>query len=206
MEIEGPAFAARTDIGAKLPVIAIASSAGGLRALGKLLVSLPEDLPAALLIVQHLDPSYPSMLVHLLSQQTALKVLQAVDGQLMQAGVAYIAPPNYHLFVNPGCLIGLSQAEKVHFLRPSADILFESVAQQHGKRAIAVILTGTGSDGSKGAIAIHNHGGVVIAQDKATSEFFGMPGSAAETGIVNYTLPLQEIGPALIALVNRGTL
>lgn len=97
--------------------------------------------------------------------------------------------------------ISLTQAELVHFVRPSADLLFESVAASSRERAIAVVLTGTGIDGSMGVGAIKKMGGTVIAQDEETSEFFGMPSAAIHTGNVDFVLPLEEIAPALVKLV-----
>ena len=122
----------------------------------------------------------------------------------MLSGRVFIAPPNRHLLVNSDATISLSQSELVHFVRPSADLLFESVAASYKDRAIAVVLTGSGSDGSMGVRAIKKMGGTVIVQDEKTSEFFGMPGAAIQTGNVDFILPLAEISPALVTLVMKG--
>jgi two-component system chemotaxis response regulator CheB len=122
----------------------------------------------------------------------------------MQSGTVYIAPPNNHLLINPDGIISLTQSELVHFVRPSADLLFESVAASYKDRAIAVVLTGSGSDGNLGVRAIKKMGGTVIAQDEASSEFYGMPGAAIQTGSVDFILPLEEIAPALVTLVMTG--
>jgi len=106
--------------------------------------------------------------------------------------------------VNPDGTLSLTQSKLVHFLRPSADLLFESVAASYGERAIAVVLTGTGSDGAMGVKAIKKMGGTVIAQDEATAEFFGMPGAAIQSGSVDFILPLDEIAIALVTLVMKG--
>jgi two-component system chemotaxis response regulator CheB len=118
--------------------------------------------------------------------------------------VAYIAPPNRHLLVRGGGRLSLADSKLVHFVRPSADLLFESVAGEHGDRAIAVVLTGTGSDGAMGASAVHSSGGTVIVQDPETAEFRGMPDAAVEAGAADFVLPLDEIAPVLHSLVSQG--
>src|SRR5262245_34127043 len=182
-------------------VVAIASSAGGLAALTSLVSGLPDDFPAALLVVQHLDPRHRSLMAEILSRRTALVVRQARDQDSIVAGTVYVAPPDNHLLANADGTLSLTQSELVHFVRPSADLLFESVAAAYRDRAIAVVLTGSGSDGSMGVEAIKKMGGTVIAQDEASSEFFAMPSAAIETGKVDFVLPLDEIGLALSSLV-----
>jgi two-component system chemotaxis response regulator CheB len=140
----------------------------------------------------------------ILSRRTELKVTQAQEGERLEIGTAYIAPPNRHMLVNSDRTISLTQSELVHFVRPSADLLFESVAASFKERAIAVVLSGTGSDGSMGVRAIKKMGGTVIVQDEKTSEFFGMPGAAIQTGCVDFILPLDEISAALETLVVKG--
>lgn len=140
----------------------------------------------------------------ILSRRTALEVKQAEEGDSIEPGKVYIAPPNRHLLVNPDGTLSLTQSELVHFVRPSADLLFESVAGSYKDRAIAVVLTGTGADGSMGVQAIDKMGGTVISQDRETSEFFGMPSAAIQTGTVDFILPLAEIASALISLVMQS--
>jgi two-component system chemotaxis response regulator CheB len=137
----------------------------------------------------------------ILSRQTALTVKQAEEGDLLTASTVFIAPPNRHLLVNSDGTVTLTQTELVHFVRPSADLLFESVAASYKDRAIAVVLTGTGSDGAMGVTAIKKMGGTVIAQNEATSQFFGMPSAAINTGSVDFILSLDEISSALVRLV-----
>jgi two-component system chemotaxis response regulator CheB len=199
-----PAETAVDDEPVGFQVIALAASAGGLDALSTVLARLPEDLPAALLVVQHLDRAHRSLLADILDRRSALHVEEAKTGAALHFGVAYIAPPDQHLLVNPDGHIVLTHSELVHFLRPSADLMFESVAGSYQRRAIAVVLTGTGSDGSLGVQAIKKTGGTVIAQDQATSDFFGMPGAAIDTGCVDYVVPLPEIAPLLIRLIEGG--
>jgi two-component system chemotaxis response regulator CheB len=185
-------------------VVALAASAGGLTALSEVLGALPADFAAAVVLVQHLDPRHRSLMADILARRTPLRVREARAGDRLGPGGVWIAPPDHHLLVNGDGTLSLSQTELVHFVRPSADLMFESMAAAFGDRAIAVVLTGTGSDGSMGVRAVKKRGGTVIAQDRATSEFFGMPGAAFKTGCVDFTLPLAEIAPALITLVASG--
>jgi two-component system, chemotaxis family, protein-glutamate methylesterase/glutaminase len=189
---------------AAFDAVALAASAGGLPALSQILASLPADFPATVVVVQHLDPRHRSLMADILSRRTRLQVKQAEEGDRLCASTVYIAPPDRHLLVNPDGTLSLSQSELVHFVRPSADLLFESVAASYRDRAIAVVLTGTGSDGAMGIQAIKKMNGTVIAQDEQTSEFFGMPGAAIQSGNVDFILPLDEIAAALVTLVVRG--
>ena len=182
-------------------IVALAASAGGLTALIEVLAHLPADFKAAIVIVQHLDPRHRSLMAEILSRRTLLKVVQAKQGDKLTPGTVYIAPPNNHLLVNSDGTASLSQSEMVHFLRPSADLLFESLAGSYKERAIAVVLTGTGSDGAMGVEAIQKMGGTVIVQDDKSAEFPGMPSAAIKTGNVDFILPLAEISSALLTLV-----
>jgi two-component system chemotaxis response regulator CheB len=186
---------------AAFDIVAIAASAGGLTALVKVLSTLPAEFPAAIAIVQHLAPEHRSLMAEILSRRTVLRVKQAEEGDFLAPGTAYIAPPNRHLLVNGDGTLSLSQSELVHFLRPSADLLFESVAATYKNRAIAIVLTGTGSDGAMGVEAIKKMGGTVIVQDVKTAEFSGMPSAAIQTGNVDFILPLDEISSALLILI-----
>jgi two-component system, chemotaxis family, protein-glutamate methylesterase/glutaminase len=185
-------------------IVAIAASAGGLSAVSNVLERLPANFPAAIAIVQHLAPAHTSLMAEILSRKTSLQVKQAEEGDLMTAGTVYIAPPNHHLLANPDKTLSITQTERIHFLRPSADLLFNSIAATYKDQAIAVVLSGTGNDGAMGVEAIHTMGGTVIAQDEETSEFFGMPSAAIQTGIVNFVLPLSQIADALMSLVRQG--
>jgi two-component system chemotaxis response regulator CheB len=187
----GPAF----------DVVALAASAGGLHAMSRILELLPADFPAAIVVVQHLDPRHRSLIAEILSRITPLRVKQAEEGEAVTPGTIYIARPDRHLLVNADHTLSLTQTELVHFVRPSADLLFESVAASYKDRAIGVVLSGSGSDATMGVQAIKKMGGTVIAQDRDTSEFFGMPGAAISSGSVDFTLPLKQIAMALVTLV-----
>jgi two-component system chemotaxis response regulator CheB len=185
----------------RFEVVALAASAGGVAALTAVLGALPADLPVPVLVVQHLDPRHETVLAEILDRRTGLTVRLASDGDVAKPRTVYVAPPNRHLLVDEHGVLSLSAAELVHFVRPSADLLFESVAGAYGDRAIAVVLTGSGSDGAMGLRAVKARGGTVIVQDVPSAEFSGMPRAAAETGTPDFVLPLDEIGPVLHRLV-----
>src|SRR5690242_21910949 len=147
-------------------------------------------------MVQHLDPRHRSVMADILARRTRLPVKQAAHGEEVQPGRAYIAPPNRHLLVNPDRTLSLTQTQLVHFVRPSADLLFESAAASFKERAIAVVLSGSGEDGAMGVQAIKKMGGTVIVQDARNAEFAGMPGAAYATGVADFVLALDEIAPA----------
>jgi len=184
-------------------IVAMAASASGLTALSHVLSRLPADFSAALVVVQHLDPRHRSLMAEILDKRTSLEVRQAQEGDLLRSGAVYIAPPDHHLLVNGDGRLSLSRSELVHFVRPSADLLFESVAASYQERAIAVVLTGTGSDGSMGIAAIKKLGGTTIAQDEQNAEYSGMPAAAVATKCVDFILTLDEIAAALITLVTN---
>jgi len=136
-----------------------------------------------------------------IGRQTRLPVAHAEEGIQLEADHVYLAPPNQHMLINRKGTLTLTDTELVNFVRPSADLMFESVAAAYGERAIAVVLTGSGHDGAMGVTAIKQRGGTVIAQDEASSEFFGMPSAAITTGAVDFVLPLDDIAPKLVTLI-----
>jgi two-component system, chemotaxis family, protein-glutamate methylesterase/glutaminase len=184
-------------------IVMLAASAGGLGALSRVLGSLPPDFPVPVVVVQHLDPRHRSLMAEILQRRTQLNVEQATEGAKLEPSTVYIAPPDEHLLVTPDGRLTLSHADLVHFVRPSADLLFESGAGAFPGRAIGVVLTGSGSDANMGVRAIEQTGGTVIAQDPDEAEFSGMPQAAIASGAVDFVLRLEEIAPALVALVMR---
>ena len=184
-------------------VVAVASSAGGVTALSRLLAALPGDLPVPLLVVQHLDPRHETVIADVLQRRSALRVKLAEEGEVAKPGIVYIAPPDRHLLVGADGVLSLSGSNLVHFVRPSADLLFESVAGAYGERAIACVLTGTGRDGAMGVTAVRSRNGTVIVQDPETAEFNGMPEAAVGTGEVDFILPLDEIPPVIVGLIHQ---
>lgn len=187
-------------------VIAMAASAGGLKALSVILGGLPADFPAAIAIVMHISPEHKSLLAEILDCRTPLEVKEVQTGDRLCHSRVFVAPPNHHIFVREGGDLELSSsaAEKVHYARPSAEPLFASVADVYGENAIAVVLTGGDGDGSIGVQIIKEKGGKVLAQDRSTSQDFSMPETSIKTGDVDFILPLNEIAPKLIELVGAG--
>jgi len=182
-------------------IVAVAASAGGILALTQVISELPADFPARVVVVQHLDPRHRSLMPQIFARRSNLPVVQAAHGMEIEPGHVYLAPPDHHLLINRDDTATLTHTELVNFVRPSADLLFESVAAAYGDRAIAVVLTGSGKDGSLGVTAIKSRGGTVIAQDEESSEFFSMPAAAIKTGSVDFVLSLDEIATALVTLL-----
>jgi two-component system chemotaxis response regulator CheB len=183
--------------------IGIAASAGGLTALTELLAGLPDDLSAAVAIVQHRVPAKDTHLQSLLSRRTLLPLAAACDRLLIQSGTVYVASSENHLTVTDDGRFSHEDGLRVHGLHSAANPLFQSASRVFRERAIAVVLTGNGSDGSEGVLAVSRMGGIVIAQDPATAEYIGMPQSAIDTGVVDYVIPLPSIAATLVEIV-RG--
>jgi len=179
-----------------MSIVGVGASAGGLEACRILFAALPIGQATAFILVQHLDPTHESMLVELLSEHTALTVVQAADGMRIERDHLYVIPPAAYLSVDHGRLC-LSAPLAPHGSRMPFDFLLKSLATDAGARAICVILSGTGTDGTLGAQAIHEAGGLVIAQAPEEAGFGGMPRSAILAGVVDRTLPLADIPAAL---------
>lgn len=187
------------------PVVALVTSAGGLDALSRVLAPLPADLPATVLVVQHHDPDKPSALVEILSERTALPVRAARDGDVLTVATVMIAPPAQHLLVTSEARLGLIRSGNLPPARPSADLLLATLAVTCGPRALAVVLTGKGTDAQAGIRAISHCQGTVFAQSQLSAEHFGMPGAAIDTGLVHRVLPLHDIPHAVADHVRAHT-
>lgn len=183
-------------------VVVIAASAGGIGALTDVISSLPSDLPAAVLVVQHLRSERETRLHKYLSRKSLLHVRLAQDGMAIEKGVVYIAEPGKHLFVKNNRL-ALSMEEPLNYVRPSADHLFSSAASVFGSDVIGVVLTGTGRDGVDGCKEIKANGGITIAQDEKTSRYFGMPKAAIDAGVIDYVLPISKIANRIVEILEK---
>jgi len=184
------------------PCVIMAASTGGPAALLALVPRLGADFAAAMLIVQHMPAPYTSAFAGELAGRCAVKVKEAVHGEWLERGVVYVCPGSHHLTLAPAGRIVLHAPPTRDSECPSADLAMMSMARRVGARSVGVILTGMGRDGAAGARAIRRAGGLVIAQDEATSVVFGMPRAAAEAGAVNAVLPLDDIPSMLNGYVD----
>jgi two-component system chemotaxis response regulator CheB len=183
-------------------LIVIGASMGGMRALETVLGALPPDFPVPIAAVLHRSVDSSDRLRLILQRHTQLRVEEPQDKDPLQPGCAYVAPPDYHLLVEPGSL-ALSTDAPVSHARPSIDVLFETAAEVYRSRLIGVVMTGANSDGSRGAARIAARGGRVIIQDPETAESPVMPRAAAAAVPAARVLPLPEIPRALVDLVSQ---
>ena len=186
--------------GRRARIVALASSTGGPRALQELLAALPSNFRVPILAVQHLAKGYVSHLVSALAANCRMRVKLAEQREPLASGTIYIAPDDCHLGVGDQHTIELSGEPPVEGFRPSATWLFSSVALHFGADAVAVILSGMGRDGVAGLVELRRAGGLVVAQDEASSLVYGMPRAAAEANLADFVLPLTAIADQLIVL------
>lgn len=178
-------------------LVGVGASAGGLEALGKFFASMPVNSGLAFVVVQHLSPDHKSFMVELLSRKTDIPVNQAVDGAEVRPNHIYLIPPKRNLKISNGRLLLIDPAPD-RIVNLSIDVFFRSVAEDFGHRAIGVVLSGTGSDGTVGIRAIKDAGGMVMAQSEQTAQFDGMPRSAISTGLADFVLPPEDMGQQLV--------
>lgn len=174
-------------------VMGVGASAGGLEALQEMLRSFPQNLPLSILIAQHLAPNYKSLLAELLERGSSLRVRIAEDGAVPEVGIVHVCPPNADIIMENGAIRLLSPGHSSG-PKPSVDALLSSIAASCGDRAIGVLLSGTGSDGTYGMREIHSVGGLTIAQDPSSAKYDSMPRSAIEAGVVDRTVAAAHVG------------
>lgn len=203
-----PLVPPRVGLPQRIDVVAIGVSTGGPNALAEVLPRLPGDFPVPIVIVQHMPPVFTRFLADRLSAASQLTVREAEEGARLVPGTVWVAPGNFHMVLRKdaeGVRVVLNQDPPENSCRPAVDPLFRSVAQCYGERVLGVVLTGMGYDGLRGASEIRRAGGVMIAQDEATSVVWGMPGALVQNGQADLVLPLARIAPELAerALVGR---
>ncbi len=186
-------------------VVGVGASAGGLEAINEFFDNIPNDTGFSFVVIQHLSPDYKSLMAELLAKHTVMQVIEAKEGMPLKPNCIYLIPPKKILTVVKG---KLQLHDKLRNNHPNTtiDSFFESLAKDVGEKAVAVILSGTGSDGSRGIAAIKNHGGTVIVQDPGSAEFDGMPNSAIATGYADLILAPELMGEEMISFLKEAPL
>jgi two-component system chemotaxis response regulator CheB len=183
-------------------VVTVGASAGGARALTELVRGLPAELPASLLVAQHTSPAAPAVLPVILSRAGRLPASAAVDGEPLERGHIYVAPPDHHLLVGDDRLI-VTRGPRENGHRPAVDPLFRSAARHYGPRVVAVVLSGTLDDGTAGLTAVKARGGTTIVQEPTDALHRGMPENAIEGDHPDYVAPAAELADLLRKLARR---
>ena len=187
-------------------IVVVGVSTGGPNALAEMVPQLPADLPAPVLIAQHMPPTFTRLLAERLAAKSRVPVVEACADEPLRPGKVWIAPGDYHLTVQESggtVTIQTNREARENFCRPSADVLFRSAAAVFGPRALAVVMTGMGQDGLLGTTAIRERGGQVIVQDEQSSVVWGMPGYVARAGLADKTVPLAELAQEILRRVRR---
>ncbi|NPV87571.1 MAG: chemotaxis response regulator protein-glutamate methylesterase [Anaerolineae bacterium] len=184
-------------------VVVIGSSTGGPRALNTVIPQLPPNLPAAVVIVQHMPAGFTRSLAERLDAASKISVKEAEPGDELVAGRCLMAPGGFHLLLDTQGKFTLNQNPPVHGVRPAVDVTMLSIAQRYKERVVGVILTGMGNDGTNGAGLVHGSGGWVIAEAEQTCVVWGMPRSVTEAGFANEVVPLPQIADAIVRAVEN---
>lgn len=180
--------------------IVMGTSAGGLQALTVLLEALPADFPLPIMLVQHRAKQSYHLLEEVLQRRCKIQVKQADEKEVIQKGIVYVAPPDYHLLVEADKRLSLSSDEPVCFSRPSIDVLFESAAMAYREYLVGIILTGSNADGASGIASIQRQGGLTIAQDPEEAAYAHMPQAAIDRGAATMVRTLSAIREFLLKI------
>jgi two-component system, chemotaxis family, protein-glutamate methylesterase/glutaminase len=191
----------------RIEILAIGVSTGGPNALAEVIRGIPADFPVPIVIVQHMPPVFTRLLAERLSAKAVIPISEAVAGTELMAGVAWIAPGDFHMVLEKsagGARIKLNQEQPENSCRPAVDPLFRSVAKIYRGASLGLILTGMGQDGLRGCQAISETGGQVLVQDEASSVVWGMPGFVARAGLAEKVLPLSQIAGEIVHRASEG--
>jgi two-component system chemotaxis response regulator CheB len=191
---------------ARPEILVIGVSTGGPNALAALFAGLPASFPIPIALVQHMPPMFTRILAERLSQSSKIAVHECTEGMVPRAGQAYVAPGDHHMRLGrqgPAVTLHLNRDSPENACRPAVDVLFRSAAEVYRSRVLALVLTGMGRDGLRGAQTIREAGGQIWAQDEATSVVWGMPGAVVREGLTERVLPLGQIGPEIVRRVSR---
>lgn len=189
--------------GAAKKLVIIGSSTGGPKALEEVFAQIPTNLPAAIVVVQHMPKDFTRSFAERLNSLFPFPVKEAAEGDLVENGKVLVAPGDFHLTITPERRVHLHQGERVMFLRPAIDVTMEGLPAIYGSNIVGVILTGMGRDGARGVAGVKKAGGITIAQDRNTSTIYSMPRVVAEEGNADYILPLDRIGKVITELVSQ---
>ncbi len=190
---------------ARIDLVAIGTSTGGPNALAELIPQFPADFPVAIVIVQHMPPLFTRRLAERLNASGPLRVQEGKEGERLLPGQVWIAPGDHHMTVTrigTGFVLGLNRDPQENSCRSAVDVLFRSAARSYGANVLGVVLTGMGSDGTRGSAAIREAGGAVIVQDEASSVVWGMPGSVVAASLADRICPLGGIVPEIMRRVS----
>lgn len=199
--------AKRSSAGQPIDIVAIGVSTGGPNALAEVIPQLPKDFPVPVVVVQHMPPLFTKLLAERLASRSALLVREGQAGKALEPGHAWIAPGDHHMTVarkGTGVVLNLNQEPPENSCRPAVDVLFRSVADVYGPRVLAVVMTGMGSDGARGARHIREVGGEIVVQDEASSVVWGMPGAVVGAGVADKICPLAEISQEIVGRVTSS--
>lgn len=196
-------FKVRTKSKKDFPVIAIGASSGGPKSLKKLISALPENFPAALVVVQHMPAGFTTSLANRINQKAEIKVKEAEENDRIKPGMALLAPGDCHLIVNRDGHVKLNQDPKKWGVRPCVDYMMSSLAKVYKERTIGVILTGMGHDGAEGMKKIKDNNGYGIVEDKSTALVYGMPSATIKKKAYDDILPLNQIPSKLVQVIER---
>jgi two-component system chemotaxis response regulator CheB len=191
----------------RVEILAIGTSTGGPNALAEVIPQLPERFPVPVVVVQHMPPVFTRLLAERLNAQSKIRVHEAEQGRALEAGHVWIAPGDHHMTVarkGAATLLELNQDPPENSCRPAVDVLFRSVARTYGPNTLAVVMTGMGADGARGAGHIREAGGEIFVQDEASAVVWGMPGAVVQSGCANKICPLAEISLEVIRRVQVG--
>ena len=191
----------------RIDIVAIGTSTGGPNALAEVFPAIPRDFPVPIVTVQHMPPIFTRLLAERLSSHSQIQIEEGRSGQRLSAGHGWIAPGNFHMAVTrkgADMILDVNQDPPEHSCRPAVDVLFRSVAATYGPGALAVVMTGMGSDGVLGSKQIREAGGEVIIQDEASSVVWGMPGTTYASGYADAVYPLAQLGQEIVRRVMQS--
>jgi two-component system chemotaxis response regulator CheB len=191
----------------RIDVLAIGASTGGPNALAKMLPAFPKNFPVPIVIVQHMPPLFTRLLSERLNDQSKITIREGIPGHVLEPGEVWIAPGDFHMTVErfgASVRLVMNQEQPENSCRPAVDVLFRSVAKVYGSNVLAVVLTGMGSDGTRGAQHIREQGGRVFVQDEASSVVWGMPGMVAEAGQADEIIPLDIMAYEIVRRIKNS--